>query len=605
MTEFDYPLDAFDEPQETAADPVDRIGSLLTVDIGSINTKAALFDQVEGHYRFLVAGKAATTANAPLYNVSEGIKLALDHIREVSGRQLTNDVSQIITPPSADGAGTDFLAVTFSAGAPLKTVVVGLLGNVSMASVVRLADTTYSEIIETIGLNDHRAPEEQIDTIQKLNPDVILIAGGTDGGAHDSVLDLVNAVGLALHLLPEDQRPEVLYAGNPDLSEQVLGFLEPLASIQIAPNIRPDLAAENLGAAQTALAGVFRRIHTRRVQGIYELDTWSGGNLVPTSHGFGRVVRFFSRIIPNAKTKGVLGIDVGAASTVVSGSFNGDLRTKVISGLGIGTGLNGILEGSQMENILRWIPLNVTPHYVLEYIQNKIIHPGTVPATSEDLYIEQALAREIIRRAMGQAIHSFPKNARRIDESNLPDFDPILVGGAVLANAPSPAHSLLIILDALQPVGIQRIILDNNYLASGLGAAAALTPGLVAQLLLDPTAFLNLGFVISPITRARPGSAVLRVRIQYEGGHESVVNVIHGSIQTIPLAIGQRARLLLDPLNRANIGFGPGRGTAIQVVGGPFGVVVDARGRPLELPANPNDRRNLLLQWEASFQKLR
>jgi hypothetical protein len=128
---------------------------------------------------------------------------------------------------------------------------------------------------------------------------------------------------------------------------------------------------------------------------------------------------------------------------------------------------------------------------------------------------------------------------------------------------------------------------------------------LVTQLLLDPTAFLNLGFVIAPISRARQGTSILRVRIQYETGHENVVNVHQGNIQTVPLPIGQRARLYLDPLHRANIGLGPGKGTAIQVIGGPFGVVVDARGRPLRLPKEPDTRRNLLRKWQKAFSRRR
>ncbi len=68
----------------------------------------------------------------------------------------------------------------------------------------------------------------------------------------------------------------------------------------------------------------------------------------------------------------------------------------------------------------------------------------------------------------------------------LPTFDPIVVSGGVLTNAPSPAHSLLMILDALQPTGIQRILLDINHLAPGLGAASSVVPGLVSQLILDP-----------------------------------------------------------------------------------------------------------------------
>jgi len=591
-----------EDPQETLQRELMRIGSLMIVDIGSVNTRAALFDTVEGRYRFLVAGTAQTTSNFPLFDASEGVRQALDRLEVISGRKLADEDDKIIIPSTDDGSGADYMATTVSAGEPLKAVVVGLLEKVSLASAANLANTNYTEIIESISLNDRRRPEDQIDTIQRIRPDIILIAGGTDNGASQSVLKLVNAVGLAIYLLPEGHRPEVVFAGNPQLGNQVRNFIEPLAPIHIAPNIRPGLAEEQLGPAQRIITDIFRRINVGRIAGMSELNVWSGGQLLPSSHGLGRVIRFFSKIVPNPDTKGVLGINVGASSTIVAGSFNGDLRMRVFTRTGMGEGLKSVLENTQMEDVLRWLPAEISPTYILDYIQNKITHPATLPATREDLYIEHALAREVMRTSIMNAISSFPKDAKRIQQNTLPVFDPIVVGGAVLTEAPMLSQSLLMILDALEPTGIQRIILDKNNLCSGLGAAAAITPALVAQLLLDPIAFLNLGFIISPVSRAREGTAVLRVRIQYETGHENIIEVRQGNIETIPLPIGQRARIFLDPLHRANIGFGPGRSSSLEVVGGPFGVVVDARGRPIQLHQSNEERHRQLLRWQTSLK---
>jgi hypothetical protein len=591
-----------EEPQEILQQELMRIGSLMIVDIGSVNTRAALFDTVEGRYRFLVAGTAQTTSNYPLFDASEGVRLALKKLEVISGRNLADSDAKIIIPSTEDGSGADYLATTISPGEPLKAVVVGLLEKVSLASAANLANTNYTEIIESISLNDRRKPEDQIDTIQRIRPDIILIAGGTDNGASQSVLKLVNSVGLAIYLLPESHRPEVVFAGNPELAEQVRNFIEPLAPIHIAPNIRPSLAEEQLGPAQMIITDIFRRINVGRIAGMSELNVWSGGQLLPSSHGLGRVIRFFSKIVSNPDTKGVLGINVGASSTIVAGSFNGDLRMRVFTRTGMGEGLKSVLENSQMEDVVRWLPMGVAPTYILDYIQNKITQPATLPATREDLYIEHALAREVMRTSIKNAISGFPKNVKRIRANTLPVFDPIVVGGAVLTEAPALSQSLLMILDALEPTGIQRIILDKNNLSSGLGAAAAITPALVAQLLLDPTAFLNLGFIISPISRAREGTSVLRVRIQYETGHENIIEIRQGNIETIPLPVGQRARIFLDPLHRADIGFGPGRSSSLQVVGGPFGVVVDARGRPIQLHRSEKERRQQLLKWQKSLK---
>ena len=51
----------------------DRSGdSLLAIDVGEINTRAVLFDMVEGRYRFLAIGTARTTAHAPHNHIGEG-----------------------------------------------------------------------------------------------------------------------------------------------------------------------------------------------------------------------------------------------------------------------------------------------------------------------------------------------------------------------------------------------------------------------------------------------------------------------------------------------------------------------------------------------------
>ena len=590
---------------DTAQNPVsNRAQSLLAVDIGYNTTRTVLFDMVEGRYRFLAAGTAPTTANAPMFDASEGVRLALDQLHNVSGRAMLAQDEEILIPSTDDGAGADHLAVSLSAGEPLKMVVVGLLDKVSLASGLNLAKTIYADVVETLSLNDRRRAETQIDTILRLRPDVILIAGGTEKGASLSVLKQVSTLGMALYLLPESSRPDILYAGNSELQEQITAFMEPLAPLHIASNIRPSLSVEQLPPAQSALTNIFRQVQARKISGVAELDALSGGHLVPTSQALGRIVRFFSRIVPQPKRRGVLGIDIGGNSTTVAGAFNGDLRLRVFTRLGIGTGLKSLLEGGNMNNILRWLPLEVQPAYVLNYMQNKIVHPSTLPASREDMAIEQALSREVIQMAMREADKSFPRNANRLAQGMLPTFDPIVVSGSTIAKAPTAAQSMLMILDALQPVGIQQIILDKHNLTAALGAAMPINPTLVSQLLVDPIAFLNLGFVISPISQAKPDTPVLRVRVVYDTGRENVVEVNHGTIRRIPLPLGRRAKLFLDPLNRADVGAGPGKGIGNQrVVGGPFGIVIDARGRPLDLPASPKERRTAILRWLYTLEK--
>src|SRR5512140_3646140 len=178
--------------------------SLLAVDVGTMTTRAALFDVVEGSYRFIAAGQAPSTAAAPFKDLGEGVHRAIENLQTVTGRRLLADDQSLIIP-AVEGNGVDTFAATLSAGPAIKTAVVGLLNDVSVESVQRLARTMYARVVDTIGLNDPRKSEEQIDSLLRLSPELVIIAGGTDGGATHSVQHLIETIGLTCYLLPTDK----------------------------------------------------------------------------------------------------------------------------------------------------------------------------------------------------------------------------------------------------------------------------------------------------------------------------------------------------------------------------------------------------------------
>jgi hypothetical protein len=90
--------------------------------------------------------------------------------------------NNLIAPAQPDGSGVDAVVATISAGPAVKTVVVGLLSDVSVQSARRLAESTYSRVVDTLDLSDHRRPDQQMDGILRSRPDLVG-RGGTDGGA--------------------------------------------------------------------------------------------------------------------------------------------------------------------------------------------------------------------------------------------------------------------------------------------------------------------------------------------------------------------------------------------------------------------------------------
>jgi hypothetical protein len=570
--------------------------SILAIDVGATMTRAVLFDVVEGQYRFVAAGQAPSTADAPFKDIGIGVREAITNLQNITGAALlsTQD-NNLIAPSQPDGSGVDAVVATVSAGPAVKTVVVGLLPDVSLQSARRLAESTYSRVVETLDLSDRRRSDQQMDSIVRSRPDLVLLTGGTDGGASRSIQKMLEAVGLACYLMPQEKRPMVLYAGNHSLGNDVQEMLGGHAGkLQIGPNVRPALETEDLAPASQQLASLVMKLRERQIKGVDELNLWSGGTIMPTAYAQGRMIRFLSRLYQS--TRGLLGVNAGASAMTVAAGFNGDLTLGVYPQFGLGDNLSGILQYTTIEDIMRWLPLDISANTLREYLFQKSIYPSAIPATKDEQAIAHAIVRQALYLSVRLAQKNFPANIRAARLDQMPPFDLIIGGGGAISDGTSLGQSLLLLLDAIQPVGILPVLLDQNNLLPLLGAAASRNHYLPVQVI-ESGAFIGLGTVLSVISSAGYGEQVLKAKLTYADGTEARADVKSGILEVLPLPSGQTARLTLQPLHRADAGLGPGRSGTTTVTGGALGVVIDARGRPLNFPSDPVRRRELMKRW--------
>lgn len=564
--------------------------SVLAVDLGSQTTRASMFDVVDGQYSFIASGNSPTTLEAPYRDVGESASQAILQLQSITGRQLLSNEGKVILPSQVNGSGVDRLVITYSAGPTVRLVAAGLLSDVSLASVQRLVGSVYGEIVESVGLNDRRKPAEQIDAILKADPNLVLIAGGTEGGASRSVYKLVDIINLACRVLPQGRRPEIIFAGNQALAKRIQENLEKLTTVKVVPNIRPSIDKEDLVPAQQVLNQAITRVRLRDVAGLEPLAAIASAPPIPSVFAFGRMVQFLGRALN--PVKGALGVDLGNASTVICAAASGDLVTSVFP-YGMGRGASQVLAKVEPAKVQKWLPIPLPPEMVSDYLWQKTILPDLLPQNSETLAIDQAFARTVLSLAYQQFLARYPEYDR--------SMEPVLASGGVFTNAPTPGQALLMLLDGLQPVGVTTFDLDQNGLASALGAIAGFNPVLPVQVL-ESGAFLNLGTVISPHTEARYGTPVVRARVVYDRGNETSLDVLQGTIAVIPVPAGQSASLYLQGLNRTLIDPRSGKSSLnIKVVGGACGAVIDARGRPLVLPPDDARRRDLLKKWAMSL----
>lgn len=573
------------------------IRSLLVADCGTVLTKVVLLDRVEGAYRFVAQGAALTTADAPWHDVILGVQHAIEQVEEVTGRELLDDQGSLISPESADGRGVDAFVATVSAPRPLRVVLAGLVRDLSLASAERAASGTYSEVVGLITRDPKvgwMSEQEQVGLILERRPDVVCIVGGTDGGATQPVLELVSAAVLACSMLEEKDRPIIVYAGNKALREHVVKAVGGLTQVRCADNVRPEPDEESLEGVRAELESLYGVRRVEPLAGGEWLQRWSMVPPISTANAFAQLMRYVWYL--DESSKGTLGVDLGAAHTTVVGVFGGAASLSIAAGRGLAFGGVDLLRRSE-EAVLRWLPVAMGADEARGLLLEKEARPWTVPETPEELWLEQAVARELIRAAVQAASAGWQVDGAQPYPHLTPLLDPILLSGGALAGAPRPGQVALVALDAIEPIGISTLLLDAHGLAAALGGAAYLKP-LAAVEALDGGGIVNLGTVVAPVGRAREGEVVLRVRIQYESGSSLELEVAYGALEVLPLPPGEEAVLELRPRAGIDVGLGrPGRGGRRRVSGGLVGLIIDARGRPLQLPEDPEARRAKVQQW--------
>jgi len=572
-------------------------GAILAVDVGSVYTRAILLDVVDGMYRFVARGEAPTTATPPWNNILEGVGRAVREITTATGRKILDEDGELIIPESDAFLGVNCFTATASAGKPIQAVLVGLMPDVSLSSGKRAAESSYLLLADTFSLADRRSPEKQIEALMRARPDVVLIVGGTDGGAVQSIRKQIDTIAMACDLMEHDRRPTILYAGNRDLHGEIeTRFVDDVGvNFVAADNVRPTLESEQLNSAQTYLAALYHR-QKLRSGGFADMGDWSKGGIFPTAHSFSRAVHILSEL----DEQDILGIDLGSANTTVAACLKGTNYLNVVGSLGMGHGARGLLASKpKLESLTRWLTYDPdSADDVLDYVWNKWLFPQIVPATKASLEMEMAMAREIVRKAVLSARSGWRGVQPR---GPLPAFDTILLSGSTLAQPPHYGWSALAVLDALLPLGVTRLVADPYGLTTALGGIAPFSPRAVVQVL-DTGAFVDLGTVISVSGRARRGDVVIRGKLKPAGsGQAEPFEVKYGSIVRLPLEYGVQAELSLQTRHVDLYVEGRRRTHKMKVAGGELGVILDARGRPWRFPRDATQRHEMNHEWQWSM----
>ena len=575
--------------------------TVLGLDIGGITTRASFFGVIDKKYRLQNTGHTQTALGRG-HQIGNGVIGAIQDLQEKAETILLKPVKNTELEIDKLGQVVGQVALVASGGPRLNTVLMGLTKSSSLAAGESLVRSLPLDLAAAFGSKDLLRGFDVLDELLNLRPEMLILTGGEDGGDAEPLKQWVEILRLYCQMVPNAFRPRIYYAGNPSLKETVQRRLEAIGNLRILANIQPTNKMLELVPAQVVIDQEITQFWQKNGQGWMDF-TQLVGNLIHTkAFCLDRMVRFINRLGQSRDEsgieRGVIALDLGGNSTVLSVGMDGQEGTLEDPTL---NDVSCILSDSFLEEVYKWTAVPVSSEVVHQYLCNHVLMPSLIPENNEALAISQATARVRLQRALklfNATRGWFPYQPGDGLKGN---FEPIIVSGGVLTQAPTLGQAMLIVLDGLQPRGITSIILDRHHILPLLGLIGEAQPVLPVQVL-DSDAFLNLGSVITAVGDLPEGETLIQVRVKAGSAKQYSVDIAQGTLKRLIVPAGQPVELELYPKSNVDIGFG-GQGISgrMKVISGALGVVIDARGRPLRLPQEDESRIEKLQSWLLSM----
>ena len=464
--------------------------------------------------------------------------------------------------------------------------------------------------MDAFATNDKRPAHEQIERIRQLRPDMILLAGGIDGGTEKHVITLAERIRAARPRtrLGGGYNLPIIFAGNVAVREQIEQLLSEICALEQVDNVRPVLEKENLGPARDKIHDLFMEHVMAQAPGYDKLMEWTDTPIMPTPGAVGLIMQTIAKI----KNINILGVDIGGATTDVFSVFDGIFNRTVSANLGMSYSISNVLAETGLPNVLRWVPFDIDALELRNRIGNKMIRPTTIPQTMKELQIEQAIAREALRLAFVQhrefavGLKGIQKQRtiadafrQQQDDSlvQMMNLDLIVGSGGVLSHAPRRSQSMKMMIDAYAPEGITDMAVDSIFMMPHLGVLSTVNEHAATEVF-EKDCIVALGACIAPSGPVNEDKPALSVRIELPDKEILEFELQALEMKCIELPAGQSAEAIVTPLQpQLDLGEGPGKPWQGTLKGGVVGLVFDTRGRPIQLPEKDESRRTHLKNW--------
>ena len=292
----------------------------------------------------------------------------------------------------------------------------------------------------------------------------------------------------------------------------------------------------------------------------------------PATAGGREAIESAARALAAASRRATLVVDVtGANTSLVCAS--GATVIAAHSHMGIGPGADRVVARAGLDRVRRWIPRPIDAPALLERVFNRARWPDAVATSPLTLALEMSLARE--------AIAHLVRDARRagLDVDAIRGAE-IVVATGDLARLPRPAQTALVAIDGLAGEGTQLI---TRELADALIVQGAIATRAASADVAGTTEAIALVLTVAP--------------------KRSTTVTVTDANGTVEERVGRGALFLVPTTGQAQIALS-GQTERYTASGLSLGVIVDARGRPLELPQRDAERVPVIARWYSALAAL-
>ena len=431
---------------------------VLVAEVGSTTTVVNAFIGLKGEEpKFIGQGQAPTTVEEG--DVNLGLMDAIYDLEEKLGiSELEYD---------------EFLATSSAAGG-LKMTVHGLVYDMTAKAAKEAALGAGANIhMVTSG----KLRRTDLKEIEKINPNIILLAGGVDYGERDTALYNAELLVKLPLVVP------IIYAGNIQNVEEIkLIFEENKKShlLKIVENVYPKVDLLNVEPVRGVIQDVFEE-HIVHAPGMEKIRKLVSGPIVPTPGAVMESSKVLKEVIGDLLT-----IDVGGATTDIHSVTDGNeeitrilispepIAKRTVEGdLGVYVNLANLVDLIGEKKLAEDLLIGE------EGLRKKLLNFPPIPKSELEIKLVEILTEKAvilsIHRHAGGFRHLFGETKKTLAEGkDLTSVKWIIGTGGALTKLPKRIEILKKIAisnkgDKLLPTKEAKILIDNDYIMASLG----------------------------------------------------------------------------------------------------------------------------------------